>query len=198
VEALYEVTVSPNIVLYIDTDGGETALVGISDQRLYPNLVHAGNLYPPEADRLEGMVASARELTDHFRADGLSGFVGYDFVEYPRQGGGESGYFLAEVNAKVNGSCYPRAMMEHLNRRQGQEGGPYIEAFLTAFIPTELPTFADLERAFGHLFFDPRSARGIVPYNTGCLSDGRFALAVFGSSRDDVKGQYQSFLDLVS
>jgi hypothetical protein len=36
------------------------------------------------------------------------------------------------------------------------------------------------------MFFDPQTGQGMLPYNTGSLSQGRFRAVFFGATRDEV------------
>lgn len=39
---------------------------------------------------------------------------------------------------------------------------------------------------------------GLVPYSTGCLESGKFSVAVFGRTRDQVLGMYEDFKSLIN
>ena len=93
------------------------------------DLAHKGNLYPSSAKTVKDMAASARKISEWLQAEGYYGLAGFDFGEYVNPETGKGEHFLAEINPRMNAAAYPRALMEHLNRRQEREGGPYIEAF---------------------------------------------------------------------
>jgi hypothetical protein len=83
--------------------------------------------------------------------------------------------------------------MEHLNRRQRQKSGPCIGAFLSADITTKAKSFAEFALLYGHLFFNAKTGKGLVPYNIGCLEDDRCSLAILGGSRNEVVEMYENF-----
>ncbi len=89
-------------------------------------------------------------------------------------------------------------MIECLNRKQGQKGKPYIEAFLSAKIKTRARSFAELNESYGHLFFKPETGKGLFPYNIGWMEHGKYNLAVFGKSRDEVIKMYEDFKALLA
>lgn len=191
VEVMLNVTVSPNILMYIEADNGRISCVGVTDQLLREDLVHEGNVYPSRAKTLPDMLSSAQKVSRWLQTQGYWGLVGFDFAEYVNPTTGQCEYFLAEVNPRTNAAVYPKALMEQLNRRQEQEGRPSIEAFLAANVETKVRSFAELARLSEHLFFDPQAGRGIVPYNTGCLENGKCSLAIFGKGRDEVARIYK-------
>jgi hypothetical protein len=193
VEEMLEVTVSPNILMHIEPDYRRISSVCVTDQLLSDDLVHQGNAYPSGATTLAEMISSAQGLSRWLQGNGYSGLVGFDFGEYAVPGTGEFKHFLAEINPRINGATYPKSLMEHLNRKQRQKGGPFIEAFLAKRIETKVGSFAELSELYGHLFFDPETARGLVPYNIGCLEHGSFTLAFFGQSREEVFDMYEDF-----
>jgi len=193
VEVMFDVVVSPNVLMYIDPDYNRITSVSVTDQILSDDLMHEGNIYPSTATTLNEMLLSAEKLSLWLQAEGYSGLVGFDFGEYYNTEKGQFGHFLAEVNPRTNAATYSKSLMEHLNRNQKKRGGPYIEAFLSANIKTNARSFAQLREWYGHLFFNPKIGKGLVPYNIGCLRYGKFTLAVFGRSRNEVMEMYEDF-----
>ncbi|MEW6442900.1 MAG: hypothetical protein AB1640_18345 [bacterium] len=191
IETLLELTVSPNIMMHIAPGNGDITCVGITDQILNSRLMHQGNIYPSLAATLGDMMTSARSLCRWLQAEGYHGFAGFDFGEYVEQETGSPAHFLAEINPRMNGSVYPKALMEYLNVLQRKADRPPVEAFLSVNMKTRARSFASLHESCGRLFFDPAKGSGFVPFNTGCLKLGKFAAALFGKSRHQVAGIYQ-------
>jgi biotin carboxylase len=183
VEAMVEATVSPNVQIHVPADEGPLVSVGVTDQRWSRGLTHAGNQLPSSARMVEAMDAWARTLATWMRAQGYSGLVGFDFVEYrdPVTGGVRA--FLAEVNPRVNGGTYPLAVRARLNQAAARSGRPQAPAFVSGTVATRIPTFARLKAAIGHLLFDPDRGTGVVPYATGCLDHGACAMVALAGSR---------------
>ena len=198
VEIMLDVVVSPNILMYIEQGNSEILCVSITDQILTDHLVHEGNIYPTRAKTLKEMMNSAHRMSKWLQAYGYSGFVGFDFGEYFNTEKGQLDYFLAEINPRINAATYPKSLMEYLNKKQKQKGWPYIEAFLSANVKTKAGSFAELSELYGHLFFKPKTAKGLVPYNIGCLEYGTFTLAVFGQSTEEVMEIYKDFKALLA
>jgi hypothetical protein len=195
VETMLDITVSPNVLMSIEPD--KIVCVGVTDQLLTDDLAHKGNLYPSSAKTVKDMVASAREISEWLQAKGYCGLAGFDFGEYVNSETGRCEHFLAEINPRMNGAAYPRALMEHLNREQERKGGPYIEAFLSENITTKARSFAELDELCGRLFFTAETGEGIVPYNVGCLASGKFSAAILGRSRDRMVKMYEDFKAMV-
>jgi len=192
VEVMLDVTVSPNILMYIEPGQGRVSCVGVTDQILNGDLKHEGNIYPSGARTLQDMLNSARQMAHWLQAQGYWGLAGFDFGEYFNRETGQFAHFLAEVNPRINGAAYPKALVEHLNRGQRQKNKPCIGAFLAADITTPAKSFAELARLSGHLFFDPKTGKGLVPYNVGCLENGRCSVALLGQSRSEVIRMYEN------
>jgi hypothetical protein len=191
VEVMFDVLVSPNIIMYADPDSSHVPCVSVTDQNLSGGLVHEGNIYPSSAKKIRDMVASAAKLSKWLKAQGYRGLVGFDFGEYLNPETGELQHFLAEINPRTNAAAYPKALMEQLNTKQARRGGPFIEAFLSSEIRTNARSFAELEKKYGHFFFKPDTARGCIPYSIGCLKHGRCCVAVFGQCRTEVMDLYE-------
>jgi len=191
VEVMLDVIVSTNVMLHVGPGGDSIVCVGITDQRLSDQLVHEGNLYPSKARTVREMLGSAEKIAKWLQGEGYRGLLGLDFGEYLNPATGEPHHFLSEINPRMNGAAYPKAMMEYLNEKQKKRGGPYVESFLSASRRTDAASFADLQTRYGSLFYSPQTGRGLVPYNTGILQDGKFALALFGQSRDEVLEMYE-------
>jgi hypothetical protein len=191
VESMIDFTVSPNVLMYIEPGKGDIFCVGITDQVLNENLMHEGNIYPSVANTLKDMVLSARTLSRWLQAKGYSGLLGFDFIEYFDREKGLYQHYLAEINPRTNAATYPRALMEHLNKEQKRKGRPIIRAFLSLNVRTKAISFADIEKLYGHSFFDPETGKGLVPFNIGCLEYGKFTAALFGKTRNEVLNIYK-------
>ena len=191
VEVMLDVIVSTNVLLHVEPKGGSILCVGVTDQRLSDKLVHEGNLYPSKATTVTEMLGSARKIAKWLQDEGYRGLVGLDFGEYLNPETGERQHFFSEINPRMNAAAYPKAMMEYLNEKQKKRGGPYVESFLSANMKTGARSFADLQTWYGSLFYNPQTGKGLVPYNTGCLEDGKFSAAIFGKSRNEVIRMYE-------
>jgi len=191
VEAMLNVTVSPNILMSIEAGDGDISCVGMTDQLLRKDLAHEGNSYPSKAKTLAAMLMAARKMSRWLQTQGYAGLVGLDFGEYINHVTGQYEYFLVEVNPRTNASVYPKALMEHLNARQTQEGKPLIAAFLATNVAVQARSFSSLAQTLGPLLFNPSAGKGIIPYNTGCLENGKCSVAIFGGSEDDVTRIYR-------
>jgi hypothetical protein len=187
---MYDVITSPNVLMYIESGKSRISCVSITDQRFHENLVHDGNIYPPKTKTLNDILESARRLTKWLQSEGYTGIVGFDFCEYFEPKRGRIEHFLSDINPRINGAAYPKALMEHLNTLQAQENRPKVEAFLSANVKTGLKSFAELSKHYGHLFYKPENGRGLMPYTIGCLENGKFSVAVFGKSREEVMETY--------
>jgi hypothetical protein len=51
---------------------------------------------------------------------------------------------------------------------------------------------------YGNLFFKPETGKGLVPFNIGCLERGKFTIAVFGKSKNEVTEIYEDFKVLLA
>lgn len=185
IEPMFPLSVSPNILMHIGFDK-TIQCVGITDQILNDEMKHKGNVYPSTATLLGPMLNSSQKICEWLLMDGYSGLLGLDFAEVVHPATGERKYFLAEVNPRINAGVYPRSLMEHLNKRQNKNNFPFIHAFVSVEIKTGATSFAQLADLCGDLFFKPETARGMVPYNTGCLRYGKFTAALLGKTGEEV------------
>src|SRR5205085_2132164 len=94
---------------------------------------------------------------------------------------------------RVNGATYPVFLIERLNALQALHSTPLIESFLSAKAATKATSFSELQAMHGRLFFDPTRGRGIIPYNTGQLANGKCDFVFAGSSRQEVEEMYRNF-----
>jgi hypothetical protein len=193
VEAMLDSAVSPNILMHIEPSSGSITCVGISDQHLNSDLMHEGNTYPSQARTLRGMKLSARTLARWLRAEGYTGLVGFDFIECFSRAKGNFEHYLAELNPRINAAVYSVSLMERLNEGQKRRQTPCVEAFLSTKVETQARSFAELTELYGHLFFNPRTGKGLVPYNTGWLDWGKYNLAIFGRTNTDVREIFRRF-----
>ena len=193
VEVMHDVIVSPNVLMYLKPDNERILCVSVTDQYLDEDLVHQGNSYPSSAKTLKDMMISAQKISKWLHTEGYSGLVGFDFIEYLNKGTGKLEHLLADVNPRTNGATYPKALMEQINIRQDQRGGPLIEAFFSRNEKTKANNFAELNELYGHLFFNPNTGNGLIPYNTGCLEVCKCSVAIFGESKDEAVGIYETF-----
>ena len=181
VEQMVEVSISPNILMQIDPATGEPTLVGTTDQRLDRRLHHTGNLWPSRAQTRRGMEDSARLLAEWLWRIGYAGTVGFDFVEYRDARCGQTRYLLAEINARVNGSSYPLALVQRLNSTQAAARRPFIGAFLAGTIRAAR-SFAEVTARAGQLLYRAHTGRGIIPYRLNCRRNQEMCLVALAGS----------------
>jgi hypothetical protein len=186
VDEMHEPAVSPNVLMYVEPVGGTISCLGVTDQRLDAKLAWQGNRFPTTARTTAAMCQSAFKLCEWLQMEGYSGFAGFDFVEYRHGDTGQPAFFLAELNARVNGVTYPLAVMQRLNERQSGEGKPLISAFVTGNRRTSATSFRKLKKVYGRLFFDHVRGAGMFVYNTGCLASGILHYGLFGGSMAEV------------
>ena len=198
VEVLLDLVCSPNILMHICPGHGSILCVGVTDQILDENRVHGGNVYPSTAETLEDMIRSSRKICKRLQAKGYVGPIGFDFGEYFHPGTDHRDYFIAEVNPRRNAADYPMGLMEHLNKRQEETAAPPIEAFLSANLKTKASSFTELSEKNGYLFFNPETGKGVFPYNTACLENGKVSIAVLGKTRTEVCELYKNFKAIAS
>jgi hypothetical protein len=196
VNPLFEPLVSPNILTFISPDTKEISLVCASDQRLNDQLVHKGNIFPSNAQRLPEMIRDSMRLTEWLAVSGLTGFAGFDFIEYRNEKDGNRRYFLTELNPRVNGALYPKALQERIRTiREAANTEP--AAFLSANLQTTASCFARLRERYGNRFFNLCSRKGLVPYNTGRLNGSGavhpFSAVFLGSTREEVQKMHDEF-----
>jgi hypothetical protein len=181
VEALVDLTASPNLRLNLGEDGTVTG-VATTDQRWGGLLVHAGNVYP-SASRLDAVMEGwARTMAGWLHAEGFAGDMGLDFVEYRDPRTGVPDAFLAEVNPRVNGAHYPLALRERINAVRAANRDAPVEAFASGLLETDAPTFAELCVGLGRLLFSHETGQGLVPYAAGPLADRRCAAVALAPS----------------
>jgi hypothetical protein len=193
VESLLDLLASPNVLMHIEPGRGLVRCVSVTDQLLGCGLAHEGNVYPSGSRALPAIVAAARRLSTWLQARDYAGLVGFDFGEYRDRHTGEVAFFLAEINARVNGVAYLRAIGERLMQAQQRQGLPAIGSFLSLAIKTTARTFAEFRQRHSRFLFSPYTGTGIVPYNTGCLARGRVSVAVLGRCRRDVENLCHEF-----
>ena len=174
VEMFYNVTRSPNIVFSVNGAGGPIRCVGITDQRLSPELAPQGNIFPSRAGYL---------LSRWLQAEGFCGIVGYDFCEYTDPATGKPAFFLTEINPRINGSVYPLFVQARLEKTYGRP----IEAFLSVkWFKAGTFSLAEFHERFRQMFFDPPKMAGMVPYNTSAIKQGIVDLVFLGRTREEV------------
>ncbi len=184
VEALVDLSVSPNLHARVEGDG-TVACLSASDQRWGRPLAHAGNVFPSAGRTLHDMEAWVRSLGGWLAAQGYAGDVGFDFVEYRDPATGATRSFLAEVNPRVNGANYPLALRAGLNRVRRAAGERTIAAFASGVLTTGAERFAELRETLGDLLYTHERGAGVLPYGIGCLAAGRCPAAALAGSRQD-------------
>ena len=191
IQSFFDISVSPNIQLFIDPESGRITCMSITDQQLEQNIAHYGNRCPSTATMIPEMLRSAHRMAAGLREHGYAGPVGFDFVEYMDAGTGKPAQFLAEINARVNAAIYPCALMERIVRRQRQTGGPVPGAFLSANVRTPAASFREFMDIHGHRIFDSRRGLGMIPFHTGALDWGACGIVVMGKSWDEAAALFR-------
>src|SRR5262249_28756425 len=124
VDAMFEVTSSPNVGMFIDPRTRDISCFSCTEQIFGKGLDHTGNRYPLKDSRqLSAMIAAAERFAISLRGLGVTGYLGFDFCEYKLPAGGSS-FLLAEINPRINGATYCQALFAALNRAQRIENGP--------------------------------------------------------------------------
>ncbi len=198
VEEMFEILTSPNIQIFVDPDARTVRCVSAADQRLDGELGYRGNAFPSRAETLPEMIEAALEVGRWLAGEGFTGLAGYDFVEYRDPATGRPRQVLSELNPRINGASYAAVLMERFNERARQGRGAPVGVFLSAKFKLTPRSFADLRRRYGHLFFDPATGRGLVPYNIGWLEFGMFRAVFLGRTPEDVEALHADFEALLS
>jgi hypothetical protein len=186
VESLVTAKVSPHVQLHVAPDGGPIACVGLTDQRWERPFVHGGNIFPSIGRHVDAMLDWSGRLARSLQAEGYTGMLGLDFVEYADPATGQSRALLAEIHPRVDGATYPLAILQRLNAAQREAGGPESAAFVSGTLELRPATFAAFRRAAEPFLYAPATGRGMVPYHVSRLGEGRCGVVVLGPSRDDV------------
>ena len=189
VDPLLDGIASPNVQVHVAPESRRAQCVSAADQQLDAALVHQGNAWPSRAETLPQMLESARHLGDWLGAQGYAGLAGMDFLEHHDPATGRLQHVFCEVNPRVNGATYPKALTELLGR------GRPIGAFLSLNVATGARCFSELADRCGDAFFDVSTGRGLFPYNTGCLEHGKFAAAFLADSREQAEDLCRNFTD---
>ncbi|HET9333206.1 MAG TPA: peptide ligase PGM1-related protein [Gemmatimonadota bacterium] len=188
VEPLYEAAASPNVEVIVEEGALRAAA---TDQLLDGALAYQGSVHPSGARRLPEMLASARALAAWMRGGGFAGRAGFDFVE--RTGQSLPGYFLTEINPRINGASYPLALLGRLARRAERLGVPTPAAFRTRSVASSARDFDDLARLSGGLLYDPARGEGVVPWSVAALEFGKVGIASFAASPERAEEIFADF-----
>ncbi|SJM93496.1 hypothetical protein [Crenothrix polyspora] len=162
VEPLFKISVAPNVTVWIDPDDGAVLLANSTDQRLDENLIFAGSIFPSSARTHREIVGAATRLAKRLYQMGVSGWAGFDFVEYHDALTGEYRFFFSEINARYNGGLYAKALFDVIKSRQRQYNRPIPEAYVTQNIAISPATFYELQTAYSELLFDLETGYGVI------------------------------------
>jgi hypothetical protein len=179
VEAMVDVTRSPNVQMHIDAEG-RIECVGVTDQRLDSSVTHLGNIAPSKGRCLTRIVGWAHCLAEWLRNAGYVGIAGFDFVEYTGSRG-ELRALLAELNPRVNGGTYPLAVLEQF---------PETRAFVSGIVSADVEGFAELRGILGELLFTRERGQGVLPYAPGTLRHGSCPAIALAASREEAAELY--------
>jgi hypothetical protein len=197
IEPYFEATVSPNVEVVVEPESAVSPRVVATDQLLNPELVYQGSAHPSKALRVSDMLEDSLAIAGWMRHRGFTGRVGFDFVEHDRGTNGRPGYFLTEVNPRINGASYPIALIARLVALAHRIDGPAPTAFQTSNVPIRVRAFAGIENLCGSLLYDPARGEGIVPYTVGALPLGKVGVSCFGHSSSRVADLFTEFVSLV-
>jgi hypothetical protein len=186
IDRYHHIRASPNILFFLPADPARPpCFIAATDQILDASLNHTGNRFPSEAALLDEMVEHAERLAQHLRKQGYAGWLGCDFCEHVDQTTGKPCLFFAELNARVNGACYPVAAAA---RRRASGVG--VAAVVSGIVKTATPFFADLIDRLGNRLLSPERDEGIMPYNIGCLPHGYCSLVAFDATSEAAQQQW--------
>lgn len=195
VEPFFRATCSPNVEVVVEPGVGAPR-IGVTDQLLSADLVYGGSVWPASARRAKEMVANALTIVAWMRERGFAGRAGFDFVEYERVDG-SAGYFLTEINPRVNGASYPVALLGRLADHAIRTDAPAPAAFRSSNVACTGRNFDELGALCGSLLYDPRRGEGAIPYTVGALSAGKVGFACFGASPARVDAIFAELLSVL-
>ena len=190
VESMVEMTVSPNVQMYIGRGAGAIRCGGTTDQRWERPLIHGGNSFPSSARRMADMLGWSRTLAEWLQRSGYSGVAGFDFVEYNDRAG-EPQAFLAEVNPRTNGATYPLRLRRRLNVAQREAAYPEVRAFVSGTVESDAGSFAALREMWDEHLFCAKRGTGLVPYMPGLLRHGKCGVVALAGPRQEAEQLYQ-------
>jgi hypothetical protein len=187
---------SPNIQYWIEEDG-TSRHVQTTDQRFEALISHSGNRFPATVSATEVEHASA-PIVAWLVEEGVRGLIGIDYLQWCDDRGKTRLQFV-EVNARFNGSSYPTAMWQQINRIRAEDGLPELSHWQSLKgVRTRLASFAALSKRVDDLLYRPGSARGLVPYWTGALRHGVCSCLFLGDSFTGLDELEAEFLDRVT
>ncbi len=190
VEAMVDMTVSPNVQMHVARDIRGIRCAGMTDQRWKRPLVHGGNCFPSSARRAREMLSWSRTMSEWLHSVGFIGLAGFDFVEYTDRAG-EPQAFLAELNPRINGATYPVRLRRRLNVAQREAGFPEVRAFTSGTIETEARTFTELRDVWEDRLFCPETGTGLVPSAPGMLRVGKCGVVALATTPQEADELYQ-------
>jgi hypothetical protein len=191
VDCFHEVNVSPNVLVFVPADPDRAVrFVAATDQILDGGLSHAGNRFPSTAVLLDEMIDHALALGRRLQHEGYAGWVGCDFCEYLDEQAGEPALFFAELNARINGACYPVGLATRWWAAAGQDAG----AFVAGFAASGARSFTRLASRLDQQLLRPDRRDGVLPYNTSCLAHGYCAAMVLDRTAQAAAQRWTQFL----
>ena len=171
VEPLFSLSSAPNITVWISPDG-TIALVNNSNQCLSERLVFAGNQYPCSSSLYPDIVQASERLAQYLYQQGITGWAGFDFVEYYDSPTNSYQFFFSEINARYNAGMYAKTVFDVIQQQQQQQGLPVPSGYVTENLLLAPLSFATLRKHYQDLLFDPVCGYGVIPYNPGRLIEG--------------------------
>jgi D-alanine-D-alanine ligase-like ATP-grasp enzyme len=171
VEPLFNLSSSPNVTIWIDPQGSVT-LVNNSNQCLSDRLVFTGSQYPCSSRIYLEIEQASERLAKYLYQQGLTGWAGFDFVEYHDATTDSYQFFFSEVNARYNAGMYAKTVFDVMQQRQHQQKLPIPRVYITKNLLVEPLSFATLKTIYQDLLFDPALGYGVMPVSPGRLVDG--------------------------
>jgi hypothetical protein len=182
VEPLFKLNTAPNVTVWIDPGNGDVALVNSTDQRLNNSLVFSGSVYPSSAVLHNDIVVASERFAKYLYQKGVSGWVGFDFVEYYDELAGAYKFFFSEINARYNAGLYAKTVFDVVRQQQQRKQLPVPSVYMTENLMLSPMSFLELQSMYQDLFFNPQTGVGVMPFNPGRFEDGLIALICMASS----------------
>lgn len=190
VQPFFDASVSPNVEV-VATPGSEFQATA-TDQILSPDLVYQGSRHPSLARAVDRMLEDSLRMARWMHAKGFGGRVGFDFVEH--DGSTEPGYFLCEINPRVNGASYPVELVARLGELAAELGAPAPRAFVARFVAVDAASYPEVEERCEFLLYDSGRGEGIIPHTTGGLEYGKLGVTSLADTRPRAEEILGSFI----
>lgn len=173
VQRLLDVDCSPNVQYVCDADGARR--VGVSDQRMTPELAFIGNSAPSVMEGDEALLAPSEKIVRTLVGDGYTGYAGIDFIRTRSME-----VFAIEINPRVNTSTFALEVAGRLG------AGAFVLA--TGVRVDEGLGFGGVSGMLGSDLYGLGAAgRGVVPMTMATPARAAMDLMVLGASLDEAR-----------